>query len=265
MVLQFLIPLAIFLGVYSCTSSTEKSSTEVSRQVKKEIQLGRVVAAKLTSKYPLVKDEEFTKYINSVGGQIAELSPRKEFFYRFGVIQSEDVNAYACPGGYIFVTTGLLKNIENEAELVAVFSHEMSHVILHYFSVMYEESWLDTLGSLLAPRGSYVSTALKKAADDIFFQLIEKGRDKKYELEADRASVLFLSNSGYNPSAASSILKKIYQNEKNQTLVQTHPSLSERMNEIQKTIQNEKIPLIGKLNRETFQIQYTAFLKRNKI
>src|SRR5512135_2939644 len=94
-----------------------------------EIAIGRQIAGDLLGAAPLVKDARLQKYVNQVGEWVASQSERPDLPWHFGVIQSEDVNAFAAPGGYIFVTLGLYRLLQNEADLAGVLGHEIGHVI----------------------------------------------------------------------------------------------------------------------------------------
>ena len=94
----------------------------------KEIEFGRGVAAKILGKYPIFKDEEKVNYISQIGTGIAAQLGRPELNYYFGILDTEDINGYAAPGGYIFVTTGALKLMRNEAQLAGVLAHELAHI-----------------------------------------------------------------------------------------------------------------------------------------
>jgi len=90
-----------------------------------EIALGREIAGNLLGAAPLVKDAALQKYVNSVGRWVASQSERPDLPWRFGVIESEDLNAFAAPGGYIMLTKGLYRKLNNEAQLAGVLGHEI--------------------------------------------------------------------------------------------------------------------------------------------
>ena len=93
-----------------------------------EIILGKRVAARVIARYGIDDNAEATYYLNLVATAIAQRSDRPDIPYHIAILATDDVNAYACPGGYIFVTRGALKMVRDEAELAAVLAHEISHV-----------------------------------------------------------------------------------------------------------------------------------------
>jgi len=96
--------------------------------VKAEIEFGRGLAARILNTYPLVENPQLQRYVATLGAGLAAQVGRPELTFHFAVIDTPDVNAYACPGGYILLTHGLVKLLSNEAELVGVLAHEIAHV-----------------------------------------------------------------------------------------------------------------------------------------
>ncbi len=96
---------------------------------KEEVAIGREIAGRLLGAAPLVKNKKLQKYVNKVGKWVALQSDRPDLPWRFGVIESNDINAFAAPGGFIFITKGLYLKLKSEAELAGVLAHEIGHVI----------------------------------------------------------------------------------------------------------------------------------------
>jgi len=123
----------VFLG--EVQTKSDVPSDEITKKydfnLVQELILGRSVAYALLEKFnnKICTDEKVNKYVNLVGQSIAKsVSKRPQIKYRFGVIDTNEINAFACPGGYIFITTGLLKVINDENELAAILAHEIGHV-----------------------------------------------------------------------------------------------------------------------------------------
>jgi hypothetical protein len=114
--------------IKSTAETTQKAAREISDE--EEYFVGRAVAARIISSYPLSVDESLTVYINKVGQAVALHSEKPYTYggYHFALLDSDEVNAFACPGGTILITTGMLKTVRNEDELAAVLAHEIAHV-----------------------------------------------------------------------------------------------------------------------------------------
>src|SRR5438552_1703968 len=97
-----------------------------------EIELGRAVTTSVGSRYKLLRDESLTRYVALVGNAVAVQSERPDIRYYFGVLDTDEVNAFAAPGGYIFITRGTLGLIKDEATLAGVLGHEVGHVALKH-------------------------------------------------------------------------------------------------------------------------------------
>ena len=94
-----------------------------------EIALGRNITGSLLGAAPLVKDDALQQYVNKVGRWVASQSERADLPWKFGVIESADINAFAAPGGYVLITKGLYQKLTNEAQLAGVLGHEIAHVL----------------------------------------------------------------------------------------------------------------------------------------
>ena len=241
----------------NCKSSEIKveEKPEPPQYIYKEIKIGRALAAKFIKKYGLVQNLEQTKYLNFIGNKIAELSPRQELNFKFGILDTPEVNAFACPGGYIFITKGALALIENEAELVGVLSHEVSHVSLFHSGKFEskEEIWIDLIASMLSPGGDMVSTVMEAASTELEESMLENGRQKEFETQADSSAAILISELGYDSSAYVGYLKKMKSSQDNKVFVKTHPPVDDRINVIQKFITDQKLPKTGKLNVKRYR------------
>lgn len=249
-----IVSLILFL-FYCKSANTKNEKPDPPKQVYKELKIGRALAAKFIKKYGLVQDLNQTKYINFIGGKIAELSPRQELNFKFGILNTPEVNAFACPGGYIFITKGALNLIENEAELVGVLSHEVSHVSL-FHSGKYEakeEIWIDMVASLLSPGGDMVTSVMEAASKELEESMLENGRQKEFEIQADASAAVLISELGYDSSAYIGYLKKMKSANDNQVFVKTHPPVDDRINAMQKFISDQRLPKGSKINVKRYK------------
>ena len=116
-----------------------------------EVAIGRQASGNILGAAPLVKDTRLQQYVNRVGRWVAGQSERPDLNWHFGVIETNDLNAFAAPGGYIFVTKGLYRVLQNESELAAVLAHEIGHVIKkHHLKILQQSRLVDLGGKVLA-------------------------------------------------------------------------------------------------------------------
>ena len=121
--------------------------------LEEEIRIGRQISGNLLGAVPLVRDDKLQNYVNLVGNWVALQSGRQDLTWHFGVLDTEAINAFAAPGGYIFVTKGLYRLLNNEAELAGVLGHEIAHVTQkHHLKVLKQSSLIGALGRPPAAR-----------------------------------------------------------------------------------------------------------------
>lgn len=199
-----------------------------------EIKVGRQVAANMLGVAPLVKDDGLQRYVNTVGRWVALQSERPDLPWRFGVIESADVNAFAGPGGYILITRGLYASLSEEAELAGVLGHEIAHVVeRHHIEVLRKSTLIEQGRKALEKR-------LKDDKDEVLRRLVGSGAelfarslDKDAEFEADGKGVVLAARAGYSPYGLPAVLQKIASVSKSddrvQLLFKTHPLPEERL------------------------------------
>lgn len=198
-----------------------------------EIALGREITGNLLGAAPLVKDEALQKYVNAVGRWVASQSERPDLPWHFGVIESEDLNAFAAPGGYVMVTKGLYRKMNNEAQLAGVLGHEIGHVVAkHQLKVLQKQQLLSFGASLLNKKlgndNKIISKAIGSGAE-----ISARSLDKDAEFEADRLGVSYATRSGYEPFGLTEVLQVLGQANPNDNsvalLFKTHPVPDERL------------------------------------
>lgn len=193
-----------------------------------EIRVGREVAANLLGVAPLVADDGLQRYVNTVGRWVASHSERPDLPWRFGVIESADVNAFAAPGGYILVTRGLYASLTDESELAGVLAHEIAHVIRRHHIELARKSLL------IAEGGRLIERQLRDDKDALVKNLVGNGAemfarrlDQEAEFEADRMAVVLAARAGYDPYGLPAVLQRIAtvdrDDERVRLLFATHP------------------------------------------
>lgn len=202
-----------------------------------EVVFGRELAAKILGKYPPLKDKKLNEYVNKVGEVIAQQSDRPELTYHFIVVNTDIINAFSAPGGYVFITKGAIDQMDDESELAAVIAHEIGHIELrHYVKKVGLRSTKgkaeDDLSAILSGGDRAAMQAFNEALDETMEILFNKGlQSKKDEFGADQTAVFLLANAGYDPTALERYFKKIEHIHNNETeiLAETHPPLDERI------------------------------------
>lgn len=210
-----------------------------------EARIGHASASMLLGAAPLVPDQEMMQYVNQLGGWLAQQTGRSDINWRFGVINSSNVNAFAAPDGYIFVTKGLLRELDNESELAGVMAHEMAHVIQRHYLIAMRKK--DTSGALLnlaatQAKASSNSSATELAAEplaNLAQNMYSSGLDKGDEYDADRLGVIYATRAGYDPYGLPRVIN-MYASKAGSSgfelLFSTHPSPQDRLHELDKAM-----------------------------
>lgn len=197
-----------------------------------EIRIGRQVSGDLLGAAPLVKDDALQRYVNSVGRWVALHSGRPDLPWHFGVIESEDVNAFAAPGGFIFVTKGLYRRLNNEAELAGVLGHEIAHVAKkHHLDLLKKSQLIGALSQTVTKEVKGDATVQNLIGNGA--EILARGLDKDAEFEADRIGVVFAARAGYDAWGLPTVLQDMAtintKDDRMALLYKTHPTAAERL------------------------------------
>lgn len=200
-----------------------------------EIAIGRQIAGNLLGASPLVKDKLLQKYVNNVGRWVASQSERPDLPWHFGVIETKDINAFAAPGGYIFVTRGLYEQLQNEAALAGVLAHEVGHVIRrHHLKILQKSSLVDLGGQALARQVGNNEKAQQFIGSGA--EVVARSLDKNAEFEADNIAVVLTTRAGYDPFSFLEVLQGIGHVAKDsnsvEMLFKTHPHPDDRLDKL---------------------------------
>jgi len=211
----------------------QQATTDINEP--KEIKLGSGIASNLLGAAPLLQNQRVQKYVNSVGRWLALQTERPGLPWQFGVLNDDDVNAFAAPGGYVFITKGLLAQMRSEAELAGVLAHEIAHVLRkHHLQAIKQ-------GARASLFAEFAEHALQeKAADPALAKLVSagteiyaRGLDKNDEFEADRMGVVIATRAGYDPYGLPAVLQTLQgmnaQDSSLALLFKTHPGLNDRL------------------------------------
>lgn len=239
------------MTVADATSSASRPISE-----EEEYYVGRAVSAKILGAYQLSTDAYLARYVNLIGRTVA-LNSDKPFTYggyHFAVLDTPEINAFAAPGGTIFITTGMIRTTANEDELAAVIAHEVAHIskrdgIAAIKSARWTQA-LTLIGTTAAK--NYTSSEISQlvgifegSIDDVFKTLVVNGYSRSQEYAADETALMTLAKCGYDPKALTSFLKRLEQKGKSSGggITQTHPGTADRIENI-----SGKIPATGPIH-----------------
>jgi predicted Zn-dependent protease len=207
-----------------------------------EVKMGLGLSKEVSKQEKIYDNAAVTAYVQSVGDRIVKNCDRQDIAYHFAVIQKDEINAFALPGGYVYVYTGLMKDIDDEAELAAVLAHEVGHVTARHAAQRLS--------------GMYAADALQKAVlgenpgfiGKIFAGAMRTGGFLAYsrenEYEADQLGQKYMYATGYDPNGMIDLMGKLKSVEsgepsKIESMLATHPPTSERLARIQAAVAAE--------------------------
>lgn len=239
---------------------TDVQEKQRAQDLKDELFIGRSMASQLIGTYGIFNSKEASHYIQLVGSSLAYEFGRTDIKFYFSILDSEEVNAYATPGGYVFLTKGLLYSVKDESELASVIAHEIAHINEKH---MYNDikpkrdiSVGENVTRLLSKGGSDITSSLSKAVDEGIKMLLVKGLEHKYEFEADQVGILLVSQLGYNPQSLISVLKRIKATQKNNHMSKTHPPFDARIAALDKLIVEQKLSPTLKADQKVLEERF---------
>ena len=206
--------LALTLGACATNPVTGKQDL-VLMSAAQELALGQQAHQQTLQQYRVYSDPALQQYIDAVGQRLAGISHRSELRYTFTVLDSDEINAFALPGGYIYVTRGLLAYLNSEAELAAVLGHEIGHVTARHGVRQASSAQAASLGGgLLSVFFPQLGSSGLNHTLGLLSTAMLRGYGREHELEADRLGAGYLDASGYDRSAMFDVIRTL----KNQEL-----------------------------------------------
>jgi len=240
-----------------------------------EYYIGRSVAAIVIKQYKPLDDPKANQYLNTLGNSLTKFSDKPQTFggYHFLIMGSEEINAFAAPGGLILVSRGLIKCCDSEDALAAVLAHEIGHVqnghalqaiekgrVTGFLAVLGAESAKSFGGEQMAE----LTTMFEGSLNDIIGTMVNAGYSRKFETQADKEAVSIMRKAGYNPTALKTMLEiidKHTQTGERKGFGKTHPDPSVRIKDIEPLI-NDCGPLANIPKRQArFQNELAGVLK----
>ena len=247
-----------FLALSCATTGPGGQKSLILVSTEQEITIGKQMDQQVRSTEKVLADTAWQNYVNNVGRKIVATTERRDLPFQFAVIESDQVNAFATPGGYVYFYTGLIRTCDQEAELAAVMAHEISHVVArHGVKRLQTVMGADIVLSLALGGKSEMTQNLAKTALGIVLQ----GYSRSQESEADNFGVTYMTRSGYDPNGAVLMFEKLAQlggsggpSDIFEKLASDHPDTQERINKTKAEIAGMK-PLPAGLSMDSQRYQ----------
>jgi predicted Zn-dependent protease len=260
-------PLLLFVALLpGCATNPVTGSQDfVLMSEQQEIAVGRQASQQVMTQYAIYDDLELQNYVQYVGRKVAGQSHRSNLNYQFTVLDSPDVNAFALPGGYIYITRGLMAYLNSESELAAVLGHEVGHVTARHAVRQHSATQLTSLGVALgAAFVPGVAQAATQQMAGVLGTALLRGYGREHELEADRLGAEYLGRSGYDPKAMLRVIRALKDQELYELkaarsegrepnvyhgLFSTHPDSDTRLQEViagAESVTKPKNPFLGR-------------------
>src|SRR5262245_17760535 len=211
-----------------------------------ERQMGETVSASLRTRFGVMQDREVTKYVTLVGTVVAQASSRPNLDWKFIVLDSDGVNAYAAPGGFVHITRGLLGLMKNESELAGVLGHEVTHIAnKHVIKAIQKSKGMDltadVAGSQMSSRADFLTNIGNKIGQKLYAG--EWSRDD--EDDSDKFGIRDANKAGYAPNGLATALQKVADRNTNMKepngLFASHPSIKDRIASVTRQIASDKL------------------------
>ena len=208
-----------------------------------EQELGTAVSERIRTRYGVVQDAAVHRYLALVGTVLAQGSTRPALPWTFVVLDTDGVNAFAAPGGYVHITRGALALVKNEAELAGVLGHEIIHVTEKHTIKAIQKSKAVQMGAAETLSGS--SSLMERAVTATYDNIVERGFGRAEENESDEMGVTLANKTGYAPNGLVGFLTTLKDRNKASTekrgLFASHPEMQERLDRITKLIASKKL------------------------
>ena len=237
-IIMFL-PISVLAGCSVNPATGERQFTAL-MPASQEASIGQGEHPKILATYGgAAANQKLESYIRSIGNKLIPYTERQDVTYSFHLLDTPMVNAFAVPGGYIYITRGLVALADNEAELAGVMAHEIGHITARHSAERYSQSVLAGLGTMVLAAAVDNPNATKMAG--LGSELYLKSYSRSQEHQADELGVRYLTRAGYDPYAMSSFLLKLQKHTELQNLINdtqsggdvnyfaTHPQTEERI------------------------------------
>ncbi len=238
-----------------------------------EIAMGQETAEVLMAKVSIAQDDQLQAYVNRVGYWLVQHSSRKSLPWHFVVLNNPAANAFAAPGGYVFITTGMMDNIHNEAELAGVLAHEIAHVSdKHYLHALESNSRSGLVTDLLVlaqqsskdkEERSSESTRITGQYDKVVADVYNRGLDRDDEYRADKLGAIIAARAGYDHYGFASVLQNVeggmVKGNSFLGFLKRHPDTSKRLTALEDTL------LYLDLNSDSYRVLASRYAVNSRV
>lgn len=251
--------LTLALAASGCAVSTQQ-----------EVDMGAQYAQQINSQLPLLDDAEVSRYINVLGNQVAHVADDRNLEWHFYVVNATEVNAFAVPGGYVYVNRGLIERAQNMSQLAGVLGHEIGHVThRHSVKQMQQQQGAQfgvTLGCVLAP--SFCNSGLGSTAINVGATAVFAKFSRGDESEADQAGIQYTTRAGIDPRGIPQMFRILLEERQSrpgavEAWFATHPLEEDRIQATEATISKISPSILASLTKDsqnfhTFQARVRA-------
>jgi Zn-dependent protease with chaperone function len=238
-VIALAIALSLVAGVAEAQTKVNPGWNMFSAQ--QDVEIGAQSAAEAERQLPLVRDADVESYVNRIGQKLAANAGGPQFQYRFRVINASDINAFALPGGFVYLNRGVLENARNEGEVAGVLAHEIAHSALrhgtHQASKAYAaQAGLQILGGLLGGKIGNNTAQILNTVGGVGLNALFLKFSRELETQADVRGAQILAASGYTPADMVSFFNTLAKvdTSKKTTWLSNHPAPPDRIARIEK-------------------------------
>ncbi len=260
----FFYPVIIFMSfnLAACSTNPATGQTQFTGLMspQQETSIGAQEHSKIIKQNPLYNDPQLQNYVQTVGNRVVKNTERSDVNYQFFLLDSPVVNAFALPGGYIYLTRGLMALSNNEAEMAAVLAHEAGHITGRHSAERYSRGLVTTLGAaiLSAAVGSDGVSQVLGLGNDLYIKSYSRGQEN----QADGLGIRYLSRAGYDPRAMSGFLSNLNADSQLEAALKgkdhsqstdyfsTHPATAERISLASQDAGN--YPAQGDVSRDAY-------------
>ncbi len=224
----------------SADSAADAMPKSEQEKVDEETYMGPQVAGRFLGAVPMLDDPGAQRRVNTIGHWVAMQTPRDDLSWTFAILDSDEINAFAAPGGYVFMTRGLYDILQSDDEVAAVLGHEISHVVARdHYNVIRKQAGTSALTNFAIDRatshggiaGSFANYFAKQGASVLLTVF-----DRDVEYRSDGASLIYAARAGYNPLAMYAVLQKLAavdpKTNRLSDLYATHPTATARLDKL---------------------------------